>query len=896
MDPTTRIDRTRIVLDTLARSPSAAVLHELIELGLGDPAARAVLEAEGGDGVGTDAYELVRDAAPRFVALLAHHDRDVRIAASYVLAMLVEHAAASLPLLQARADATEGLEQLALRLAAARLQASTQPSTRPPMEGLPLDPDARAAAPLTRAAIAIAQVWRLPDFPRMVTAELAGVLDDVPSGTAVGPWGDGDLQRLASALRRSVVVRQAEQPAVRTSDDPPVATDIGDAPVADPYTQQRRHRAPPRIALPGLHDVAWGQLEHAYGSAEGVPGMIEALASDDAADRAWGIDALDASIHHQGSVYSASTAAVPFLVALVGDARVGDRHRILELLCGIAVHDPAGCVVHGARRWRSEAFDAVVAGGPAFVACLRDPDPAVRSAAAFVLSFVEPSPADALPSLRAALASEHDRRARASLLLALGYLSRYAETDAHVDALRPWLDAPAPLLRTCAAIAMVLQAGPAASPRAGEVLLRARDEARAVHGFWPWHHGDLAGFAERIRMANKTLDEVLVELREARARDDAEAVAQHTGRAFFMAMRDGVHDVDHLWLPHELGDRQREILACIVDTAPPQGLLPLWEALLDAGLPSRADGLARLLGRARGPLDATVTIGEDKRPCWWALHEAQLGRLELDVVLASMQRFDADERVALLDDFLSGPYQLVRRRRPYDYDRDDSDYYHYTSAAIALAARIVGDTAPALQWAQAELRTQLAKGRRRDAIRSLVAAHLLLRDAHARGVEPDAGVDALLALDQPPASTYARALAGALALLPEPRCTALLAELPLFGYTAYVDSRGEVRRWTNQRGWAFLELMPVRIRVQRIVDAWVEWERHLGAGDDRQAEPVLGRVTATHEQRPAPDDPFPRDAAIAAMLASGPVAIERARADPRIRDRSWLDAAARAGD
>jgi hypothetical protein len=47
--------------------------------------------------------------------------------------------------------------------------------------------------------------------------------------------------------------------------------------------------------------------------------------------------------------------------------------------------------------------------------------------------------------------------------------------------------------------------------------------------------------------------------------------------------------------------------------------------------------------------------------------------------------------------------------------------------------------------------------------------------------------------------------------------------LSLFGYTAYVDSRGEVRRWTNQRGWAFLELMPVRIRVQRIVDAWVEW-------------------------------------------------------------------------
>lgn len=45
MDPTTRIDRTRIVLATLAHSASAAVLQELIDLGLGDAAARTELEA-----------------------------------------------------------------------------------------------------------------------------------------------------------------------------------------------------------------------------------------------------------------------------------------------------------------------------------------------------------------------------------------------------------------------------------------------------------------------------------------------------------------------------------------------------------------------------------------------------------------------------------------------------------------------------------------------------------------------------------------------------------------------------------------------------------------------------------------------------------------------------------
>ncbi len=895
MSATTIEHRAAEAIARLQSYPSPARLAELAELGLGDAAARAELEVDGGDGVGTDAYELVRDAAPTYVGLLDHADEGVRTGAAYLLAFLVEHAEVARPALQGRAEVTDGAERIAMMLAHGRLSASVEEEVVPPMDGIELHPTAQGRSTLERAAIAIEQVWRLPRFPRSVTAELAAALDAVEAGTAVGPWGEGDLHRLAGALRRGLMVRgDAGEP---DDDEPQDETDdadedIGDAPVDDPYTQQRPKRSAPLVELPGLRDVAWGDLEHAYGTAEGVPGMIEALSSPDPADRAWAIEALDASIHHQGSVYAASTAAVPFLVRLAGDPQVHDRHLILALLCGIAVHEPSGCLVNGARRWRSEAFDEVVRGGPVYVTCLRDRDPKVRTAAAFVLSFIEPSPADALESLCAAVQAETDRRTRSSLLLAIGYLSRYAETKAHRDLLRAWLDSPTPLLRTSAAIALVQIDGLDVEVAALEALGDAR-QARSVVGFWPWNDGDLAGFATALRMAVQTLDDVMAELHEARATGDDDAVRRTIGKAFSMALRDDAHDHERLWRFDELDARQREILTAIVATAPKSGLLPLWEELLEAGLPSSAEGLDRLLQVQRGPLDEAIVVGGETVPRWWAIHEHQVGRLEADAVVVALQALPAEERVGLVDDFLSGPYRLTRRRRGYDYGSGDDAYYHYTSAAIALAIGLLGLDAPAVQWAEQEGRNQVDKGSRRDAIRALVAAGVLLRDAQAREVVPDPWIDGLLALDQAPASTFARALGECLALLPEDRCTALLADLPMYGYTAYQDPRGEVRRWSNGRGWDYLDLMPVRIRVQRILDAWVEWERHQQAGDDRSAEPVVGHVTASVEQRPSPDADFPVEVAMQALAASGPLAIERALADARIQDRGWIEEARR---
>ncbi|WP_330275288.1 hypothetical protein OG205_06310 [Lentzea sp. NBC_00516] len=83
----------------------------------------------------------------------------------------------------------------------------------------------------------------------------------------------------------------------------------------------------------GLHDVDWAALDDAYGSADETPLFIEALTSDDDGDRSFGVYGLYSATTHQGSVYSASKAAIPFLAELVRR----DNAMALVFLARIAV-------------------------------------------------------------------------------------------------------------------------------------------------------------------------------------------------------------------------------------------------------------------------------------------------------------------------------------------------------------------------------------------------------------------------------------------------------------------------------------------------------------------------------------------------------------------------------
>lgn len=104
--------------------------------------------------------------------------------------------------------------------------------------------------------------------------------------------------------------------------------------------------------LAGLDTVNWAGLTHAYGPASDVPGLIRALASTEADERARALHSLHGNIVHQGSRYEATACAVPFLARLAADPQIAQRDDIVFLLAALAIgYDraflPAGVDIAG---------------------------------------------------------------------------------------------------------------------------------------------------------------------------------------------------------------------------------------------------------------------------------------------------------------------------------------------------------------------------------------------------------------------------------------------------------------------------------------------------------------------------------------------------------------------
>ncbi|MFE0627846.1 hypothetical protein ACFW3D_12845 [Streptomyces sp. NPDC058864] len=125
-----------------------------------------------------------------------------------------------------------------------------------------------------------------------------------------------------------------------------------------------------------LDSVAWTELWHAYGSALDVPGLIRDLYSGDAERIDKALGGLHDNVLHQGTVYPATAAAVPFLAHAVAHVPC-HRDGLLLLLAGAA-----GERERAARSdVEEEARVRVGACVPESLPFLADGDPAVRRAA-----------------------------------------------------------------------------------------------------------------------------------------------------------------------------------------------------------------------------------------------------------------------------------------------------------------------------------------------------------------------------------------------------------------------------------------------------------------------------------------------------------------------------------
>jgi HEAT repeats len=190
----------------------------------------------------------------------------------------------------------------------------------------------------------------------------------------------------------------------------------------------------------GLDDIPWSSLHHAYGTAEDVPGQIRALATS-GEEQKQALSDLFGNIWHQGTVYEASSYAVPFLVELVANPKISRRDEMLGLIGALAdgnsyldVHSRVDVLAKILKKdpefeyKRSKELesvqnthDATFQQRKVFIELLNnDSLPMVRAGAAHVLSkFGEAADAVA-PVLRQSVLNEKDILARAAIIWCIG--------------------------------------------------------------------------------------------------------------------------------------------------------------------------------------------------------------------------------------------------------------------------------------------------------------------------------------------------------------------------------------------------------------------------------------------------------------------------------------------
>ncbi|MDC0722628.1 HEAT repeat domain-containing protein [Nannocystis bainbridge] len=178
--------------------------------------------------------------------------------------------------------------------------------------------------------------------------------------------------------------------------------------------------------LANLDAIDWKSLRHAYGEASDVPKLIRALVSDHPGKREGALDALFSTIWHQGSVYSASPAAVPFLLELLEAEGQEDLPAILELLAHLATGTPDEDAEPAANP-AVAAREAVSRGMPVYARQLVHSEPAVRVAAAYLLGLFAVEEARA--PLAAAIEDDAEPAVRAVAAFALGCVADPTRAD-----------------------------------------------------------------------------------------------------------------------------------------------------------------------------------------------------------------------------------------------------------------------------------------------------------------------------------------------------------------------------------------------------------------------------------------------------------------------------------
>ncbi len=280
-------------------------------------------------------------------------------------------------------------------------------------------------------------------------------------------------------------------------------------------------------ALASLDRVAWHELHDAYGPADRLPILLRALASADRAEARAALDELAGRVAHQGQLEAAAPVVVPFLVALLGEESVRDKHRILRALRALGSEalfdhpgsppvlvlgrpqvegDEAEAFRRGYASVLAETYRAVAEGHARYVSLLAHGDARVRAAAAFVIAPLREQAAAAREPLRAAIGAEADPHALASELCALGLAGRLLASPEDAGLFEERLSSNEIAVRAAAAVALAWSSPIAADARCFEALIEGAKLPPVSVDLFPWHGGALAGLAAEALMLLAAID------------------------------------------------------------------------------------------------------------------------------------------------------------------------------------------------------------------------------------------------------------------------------------------------------------------------------------------------------------------------------------------------------
>lgn len=235
----------------------------------------------------------------------------------------------------------------------------------------------------------------------------------------------------------------------------------------------------------GINAVPWSSLLHAYGEASDVAEALQNLRNSDPKKHKDGLAHLWSTIFHQGTRYTSTEAAIPYIAEVLADPNAPQRSGLARLLIGLALgyeerFVPFGIVPEKFReirqRHQSEqteeqlehneefgfgplvelaCYEAVNASLEPIIPFLAEhADPTLWSSLAYLFTWFPDHGETVIPLLVDSLDKLTDHSALATGLLALAYIRKNSECDDSDPRPFPhFLRHPALLVRTAAALA-----------------------------------------------------------------------------------------------------------------------------------------------------------------------------------------------------------------------------------------------------------------------------------------------------------------------------------------------------------------------------------------------------------------------------------------------------------